>query len=252
MQNKSLVKTTNSVAELAHNDKFNAHLSELLKDRAPQFVTSVLSLTNANPSLAKCDGNLVFKECLKAASMDLPIDPNLGFAYVIPYGNVPQFQMGYKGFIQLAMRSGQYENIGVREVYEKELVGVDEFTGEPNIKFLPESERGTEIAGYMAFFITIQGFKKRLYMSESELQGHGKRYSKSFNRSDGIWATQPEAMRKKTVIKLLLSRWGILSTELQQAIRDDQSSSDGYVDNKPVLDITEAEVGDSEEDRKVQ
>lgn len=239
-----------TVSQLAHSDKFNAHLQELLKDKAPQFITSVLSLTNSNPTLAQCDGNLVFKECLKAASMDLPIDPNLGFAYVIPYGNIPQFQVGYKGFIQLAMRSGQYENIGVRAVYEGELNGFDDFTGEVNIKFLPEGERGEKIVGYMAFFITIHGFKKRLYMSEKELQEHAKRYSKSFDKPTGIWNTQPEAMRKKTVVKLLLSRWGILSTELQQAIRDDQSSSEGYIDNKPVLEITEAEMGDSEEDRK--
>lgn len=252
MDNKAVanVKKQTTVAELAHNEKFNSHVGEILKEKAPQFITSVLSLTNSSPALAKCDGNAVFKECMKAAALDLPVDPNLGLAYVIPYGNSPMLQIGYKGFIQLAMRSGKYENIGAREVYKNELQGFDEFTGERVIKFLPEDERGDEVVGYMAFFVTTDGFKKRLYMSNKELEAHGRKYSKSYNRADGIWKTQPEAMRMKTVIKLLLSRWGILSTQMAQAIKDDQTSDDEYIDRKPDIEITNAEMGDSEEDRK--
>lgn len=259
MTNEIAVKPKVTIAQLAHDEGFSKHLQDLLGKRAPQFITSVLTLANANVDLNQCKPKEVFSTCLKAASLDLPLDQNLGFAYVLPYkdwktGEVhPQFQMGYKGFIQLAMRSGEYETIGVREVYENELQGYDEFTGEETIKFLQDDERGEKVIGYVAYFITLKGFRKRLYMSQADLDAHGAKYSKSYNKSNGIWKTEPDAMKKKTVLKLLLSRWGILSTQLQQAIADDQADSEGnYIDRKPVIEITDAEMGESEEDRNGQ
>lgn len=257
MTNEVSVKPKQTIAALAHDETFANHLQELLGKRAPQFITSVLTLANSNVDLNQCDPKEVFSTCLKSASLDLPLDQNLGFAYVLPYKNyqtgkvTPQFQMGYKGFVQLAMRSGEYETIGVREVYENEFQGYDEFTGEEIIKFLPKVERGEKIIGYVAYFITLKGFRKRLYMSQEDLDAHGAKYSKSYNKNNGIWKTEPDAMKKKTVLKLLLSRWGILSTQLQQAITDDQADSDGnYIDRKPTIEITDAEMGESEEERK--
>lgn len=255
-KNEVVVKPKQTIADLAHDETYTNRLQELLGKRAPQFITSVLTLVNSNVDLNQCDPKKVFSTCLKSASLDLPLDQNLGFAYVLPYKNsstgkvTPQFQMGYKGFIQLAMRSGEYENIGVREVYENELQGYDEFTGEELVRFMPDDTRGEKIIGYVAYFITRKGFRKRLYMSQESLNAHGAKYSKSYNKNNGIWKTEPDAMKKKTVLKLLLSRWGILSTQLQQAITDDQADSDGnYVDRKPTIEITEAELGESEEDR---
>lgn len=249
-----VVKPTLTISQLAHSEKFANHIQKLLGNRAQQFVTSVLTLANSYVDLQQCDPNKVFNECLKAATLDLPLDQNLGFAYVLPYKNwstnvvTPQFQMGYKGFVQLAMRSGEYETIGVREVYEKEFQGYDEFTGEEVIKFLPMAERGEKVIGYAAFFITLKGFKKRLYMSNEDLDKHGAKYSKSYNSKNGIWKTEPDAMKKKTVLKLLLSRWGILSTQLAHAIEIDQTSDDTYIDRKPVIDIDDAKLGERPED----
>lgn len=255
MTNEVTVRPALTISQLAHSEKFANHIQKLLGSRSQQFMTSVLTLANSYVDLQQCDPNKVFNECLKAATLDLPLDQNLGFAYVLPYkdwrtGTVrPQFQMGYKGFIQLAMRSGEYETIGVREVYSNEFQGYDVFTGEEIIKFLPVSERGKEVIGYASFFITLKGFRKRLYMSNEDLDKHGAKYSKSYNNKNGIWKTEPDAMKKKTVLKLLLSRWGILSTQLAHAIEIDQTSEDAYVDRKPTIEITDAEMGSSEEDR---
>ncbi len=251
------VKASLTLSQLVHSEKYMNRMRDLLGNRAQQFVTSILSLANSYTDLQQCDPNKVITECLKAAALDLPVDPNLGFAYVLPYRNwknnvvIPQFQMGYKGFIQLAMRSGEYETIGVKEVHDNELSGVDEYTGEEIIKFLPESERSEKIIGYAAYFITLKGFRKRLYMSNKDLDKHGAKYSKSYNSKNGIWKTEPDAMKKKTVLKLLLSRWGILSTQLAKAIEIDQTSEEQYVDRKPVIDIENAEMGQSEEDRNL-
>lgn len=249
------VKASLTLSQLVHSEKYMDRMRDLLGNRAQQFVTSILSLANSYTDLQQCDPNKVITECLKAAALDLPVDPNLGFAYVLPYKNwknnivMPQFQMGYKGFVQLAMRSDEYETIGVRDVRENELCGVDEYTGEEIIKFLPEGERSEKVVGYAAYFITLKGFRKRLYMSNTDLAKHGAKYSKSYNRENGVWKTEPDAMKKKTVLKLLLSRWGILSTQLAKAIEIDQTSEDAYIDRKPVIEITGAEMGESEEDR---
>ena len=232
-------------------------------DNAGNFTTSLLSVVNTNPVLQDCPPESVIKAAITAASMKLPIDPNLGFAYIIPYNNkvktketrtkpdgstfevtvetwqnVAQFQLGYKGFIQLAQRSGQFKRINSSDVREGEYLGTDRRSGEIEFDFIQDDkERNSKkVIGYLGYFRLNNGFEKELYMTIEELQAHAKKYSKNYAKyGTGLWKDQFDVMAKKTVLKLLISKYGALSTSLQQAIRADQASIDGdgynYVDN---------------------
>lgn len=133
----------------------------------------------------------------EAATLDLPINPNLGFAYVVPYGNQAQFQMGWRGFVQLAMRSGQYKTINVNEIYE-EIKKSNRFTGEYEF-----GERSSDkIVGYMAYFSLINGFEKFLYMSKEDFRKNTEgSFLQTYKRGTGIWSTDFDSMAKKTVLK---------------------------------------------------
>jgi len=222
----------------------NAEVSKFLannfgdKERKA-FVSNVIALTEADPKLQKCDPGSLMKCAMNATALNLPLNKNLGYAYIVPYNNVPQFQMGYKGFIQLAIRTGQYKTINACEVREGEIKR-NKFTGA--IEFLEEKEEG-KIVGYLAFIELLNGFQQSLYMSTKEVQAHAKKYSKVFARyGNGLWKDEFHLMAKKTVLKLLLNRYGVLSTEMQNAIQIDQADSEGnYIDN-PTSRQVEVEV----------
>lgn len=220
-----------------------SRIESLLGNRSSEFTTSLMSLVNSNPVLQDCPPDSVIKAAITSAAMNLPINPNLGFAYIIPYKNnksggyEAQFQMGYKGFIQLAQRSGQFKRINATDVREGELLGVNRLSGELNIEWIEnEKERNAKpVVGYIGYFKLLNGFEKELYMTVEELQSHGKKYSQSFKRGYGLWADEFDTMAKKTVLKLLISKYGALTTNLQEAILADQSAvgEDGYnyIDN---------------------
>ena len=211
-----------TVAQYLNNDSIKKYLEGVLHERAGQFITSLVSLSNITPGLEKCDPKSLLNCGLKATSLNLPLDNNLGFAYAIPYGNQAQFQMGYKGFIQLAQRTGQYKRINVIDVREGELKKWDEFAEDLKIEMLPEKERQkAKVIGYAGMFELANGFKKVKYWPAEKVETHGKRFSKTFK--NGPWQTDFEAMAKKTVIKELLSKWGPLSTEISEAVKFDQS-----------------------------
>lgn len=248
-------------------NKFN----EVLGNKAPQFMTSITNAIGGNASLQKCDANSIMSSALVAATYDLPIDSNLGFSALVPYWDSKnkifkaQFQMMYKGFVQLAIRSGAYENMNVSEVYEDELVSYNPITGELQLvkdfsQCIQRKEgKKDKIVGYYAWFRLLTGFKKELYMTTEECRNHAIQYSASYkkdlekNWTSSKWSTDFEAMAKKTVLKLLLSRWGVLSVEMQRAIQDDQKvfdedGNESYADNEPVKEdivdpfATESEV----------
>lgn len=159
-----------------------------------------------------------------AASLDLPINQNLGFAYIIPYGNEAQFQMGYKGYIQLAMRTGQYQTINAAEVYEGEIVKQNRFTGEYEFG----EKTSDKIVGYIAYFKLVNGFEKYLYMSIEEMQAHAKKFSKNYKGGTDKWGiTDFHSMAIKTVLKRLISKYGILSIEMQGQPMVDAITNDG-------------------------
>lgn len=249
--------TTNklSLAQYVKQDVVTTRLNELLGKRAPQFVTSLVSAVNANSMLSTCAPESILTAALTAASMDLPINPNLGFAYLIPYknksGEVCQFQMGYKGFIQLAQRSGYYETINATDVREGEIIAKDRLSGEIEFNWLEdEDERSkAKVIGYVAYFKLLSGFKKTFYMSAEELKSHATKYSKNYAKyNSGLWADNFDAMAKKTVLKLLISKFGPLNTQLEDAIQKDQTVDGEYADSPNKVEVVDAELGNSEDD----
>lgn len=242
----SVVKT------LCEKDDVKKRFQDILGKKANQFLASITSLVSSSTNFNDVDPNTIMSGAIVAATLDLPINPNLGFAYIIPYnspdGKKAQFQMGYKGFLQLALRSGQFKTINATEVYEGELVGLNRLTGEIS---LDESKKKTQkVVGYAAYFRLVNGFEKTLYMSVEDIQRHGKRFSKSYDKENGLWKKDFHSMAMKTVIKLLLSKYGILSVDMQRAVEVDQGvikedSTVEYVDAVDTSDDgTSAESGD--------
>ena len=227
------------------NESVKKNLREMLGQKAQGFATSVLSVVNNNKLLQNADPKTIYSSAMVAASLDLPINPNLGFAAIVPYGGSAQFQIMVRGLTQLAIRSGQYAKITNCDVHEGELVKADPFTDE--YIFDTTKRISDNVIGYMAYFKTIGGFEKYMYMTKEEAMAHGKRYSKSFGR--GVWTTDPDAMGRKTVLKLLLSRFGILSIELQRAIKFDQAVVKGDFTNVDEIDDAEVEYVDNPNDK---
>lgn len=198
-------------------ERFESMLGE---KRAAAFMSSIISAVSGNAYLKKCDPMSVVSSAAIAASMDLPINPSLGFAHIVPYKDVAQFQMGWKGFVQLALRSGQYQTINVTTVKDGQLVDHDPFTG--LMKFQKEA-KSENIIGYLLYYRLLNGFEKYFYMTREEMEVHAKRYSASYKRNSGQWVENFDAMGMKTVAKLGLSKYGVLSVEMQRAIEADQA-----------------------------
>ena len=199
-----------------------ARLEEVLKDRAPQFSASILSLVNAKAELQRCAPDSIVGAAMIAASLDLPINPNLGFAHIVPYKGRAQFQMGYKGFVQLGMRTGQYRYLNACPVCEGELVEYNKLSGRVVID---ESKKTAEtVVGYAAYFQMLNGFEHAIYWTDEQVWAHAKRFSQAVraNKTDSPWFTDRAAMSCKTVVKSLLSKWGLLSVEMMRAIDVDQ------------------------------
>lgn len=228
-----------SIGQYIAQEGVKKAMSDILGDRTPQFVTSVVSLVNTNAKLQECDKQSLFNACLTAAALDLPINQNLGFAYVIPYndrklGMVAQFQMGYKGFIQLAQRSGQVQTINSTDVREGEIKNHDLLTGEIEFDWITENRETKPIIGFVAYFKLLSGFKKSLYMSAIDIKKHGVKYSQTAKKGYGLWVDDFNAMAKKTVTKLLLAKFAPLNASLMQAVVNDQAvikDDITYIDN---------------------
>lgn len=218
--------------------------AELLGKRATSFITSVLQIAAQNSLLAKADPASIYQAAAVAATLDLPLNQNLGFAYIVPYNQkykdeqglwqtkqVAQFQMGYKGFIQLAQRSGQFKSIYSTPVYEGQIVEENPLDG---YVFDFSKKTTDKIVGYAAKFKLLNGFESTWYMTTEQLKIHGGKYSKSFNNDKGLWNTDFDAMANKTVIKLLLSKFAPLSVDMQRAVITDQS----VINNAETIDVT--------------
>lgn len=215
------------------------NLRAMLGMKAQGFATSVLSVVTNSNLLRNADARSIYSSAMVAASLDLPINPNLGFAAIVPYGNKAQFQIMTRGLLQLAIRSGQYAKITNAVVHKGELVKYDPFKDE--YEFDASKRESDEVIGYVAYFRLNSGYEKYYYMSKDEAMAHGKKYSKSFKT--GVWNTDPEAMCLKTVLKLLLSKYGILSIEMQRAIKFDQGVvKNDFTQISDVRDIDDAEV----------
>lgn len=231
------------------------NIKNTLGDKASQFIASTASLVNSDSNLAKCDRNSILSSCLVAASLSLPVNKNLGFAYIIPYGNKAQFQMGYKGFVQLAMRSGQFAKLNVTDVREGEVIKHDRLTGDIEFKWVEENRESIDVVGYVAYMQLTNGFSKQLYMTKKELLSHANKYSQSYkknSRNMNLWRDDFNSMASKTVVKLLLSRFAPMNIEMQKAIEFDQAVIENgkpeYVDNQV---LTAEEVGEERERERI-
>lgn len=233
-----------------NKDNVKRKFEELLGKRAPAFIASVLQITQSNDKLATVDPLSVFNAAAIAATMDLPLNQNLGFAYIVPYNEkqtngsykqVAQFQMGYRGFIQLAQRSGQFKTISASPIYQGQIVSNNPLSG---IEFDFSKKESELIVGYAAYFKLLNGFEKTLYMSADELKKHGLRFSQTYKKGFGLWKDDFDGMAIKTVIKLLLSKYAPLSIEMQTAVIADQSiikdadtTEVTYPDNTDYVDV---------------
>jgi len=231
----------------AMNDKvIQAQIRRSLKDGSGAFMASMIDLFTSEKTLQDCDPAKVVAECVKAAALNLPLVKSLGFAYVVPYKNVPTFIIGYKGVLQLAQRTKQYQTINADVVYEGELVGFDKLRGMIDLSGERKSDK---VIGYFAYFKTIYGFEKVLYMTKEEAQEWGKKYSKTFSSSYSPWQTEFDKMALKTVLLRLIRTYGIMSTELADAItQDTQETVSREIEqnaNSVTIDI-QAEVVDTE------
>lgn len=184
------------------------------------FVMSVLNLYTGDTLLQNCDPNLCLAECMKAAALSLPVAKQFGYCYIIPYSNKPQFQMGYKGWLQLAIRSGAYKSITADAVYEGEVPKFNRVTDEFSIDGEPTSEN---VIGYFARFELNSGFHKAIYWPKEKVIAHAKRYSQAYKsgKKDSPWFTAPDSMGCKTVLMQILTRYGVMSSAMQTALQQD-------------------------------
>lgn len=249
-----------SITEYLKKDTVVNNISSVLKDRTPQFITSVVSLVNTNEKLAIADRRSLLNACLVSAALDLPINQNLGYAYIIPYRDsktgitFAQFQMGYKGFVQLALRSKQFQTLNVTDIREGEIKEFDRLSGEIKFDWADENEREKlKIIGFIAYFRLLNGFSKQLYMTVEELKKHGVRFSQTYKKGFGMWKDDFDAMAKKTVLKLLISKFAPMTTEMTKATEADQAlvKDDGfeYIDNKKQ---TSEDVAEEKERKRIK
>lgn len=220
------------------NNKTQEYLESVLGERKGSFVNNLTALVANNASLQVCEPYTVMFAAMKATALDLPLDNSLGFAYVIPYKDnkkgitVAQFQIGYKGFVQLSLRTNQFALIPhATDVRKGEFVGCNRLTGEYEFKFVEDDEerQKLEVIGYVSYFKLLNGASSTLYMTKAEMEAHAMRYSQTYRsnneyiRRSSKWTTDFDKMALKTVLKLNLSKNAPLSVELADAIQADQS-----------------------------
>lgn len=233
--------------------------------RSAKFIAAISSAVATNPGLQECDAGSILSGALLGEALNLSPSPQLGQYYLVPFDQKKynektkkyevifkkaQFQLGYKGYIQLAIRSGQYKDIDVIEVREGEYLGRNKITGKHQFEFIEdEVERENKpIIGYMAYFEYLNGFYKNLYWSKEKMQKHALEYSQAYasdvkkGTNYSFWSKDFDGMAFKTMLRQLISKWGIMSIDMQEALTKDMSviKEDGtcdYVDNQPIVSV---------------
>lgn len=231
--------TPQSVKDFLALPAYKARFGEVLGARAPQFMASLVAISSQS-NLANCEPRSVIASAMVAATLDLPIEKSLGFAHVVPYGNVAQFQMAAKGYVQLALRSAQYQRMNAKPVNAEAFGGYDE-VGEPRIlwEFLDETK---PVIGYVVAWKLVNGFTKIAYWPKTKVEAHAMQFSQAYKKKkmDSPWFTNFDKMALKTVVMNELRAWGILSVQMQTALKHDMASQKDvdaepeYVDGETV------------------
>jgi recombination protein RecT len=237
MSNTNAIQKAKDIKTFLNNPAIQKKMYELVDKNTASFATSIMQIVNNNEMLLNADPLSIFNAACMAATLNLPINNSFGFAYIVPYHNKKtgrvdaQFQLGYKGLIQLAQRSAQFERLVSLPVYKAQLAEKDLING---FKFdwEVEPDENEKPIGFYAYFKLINGFNAELYMTTSQIDKHAKRYSQSFKKGYGVWADNYEQMALKTVTKLLLSKYAPLSIELQKAVLSDQSVIQDVTEDK--------------------
>ena len=216
--------------------------------KAASFVSSVISVANGNNMLRNCNPMTVLGSAMVAATLDLPVVPTLGLAYIVPYKGQCQFQLGYKGLIELAERSGQFKNIIDEVVYEGQLVRKNKFTGE--YEFDEDAKTSDKVIGYMARMDLINGFSKTIFWTKEEVEAHATKFSQAFRAKRGTpWVSDFDAMARKTVLKALFAKYAPKSVAIQNAIKFDQAvvkPNDSLTDEDVQIDSYDVQYQDNE------
>lgn len=239
---------TGGIKSFLNSPAVKKRFEEVLDKRAPQFISSVVNLVNSDKNLMQADPMSVISSCMVAATLDLPVDKNLGYAWIVPYRNrsgvqIAQFQMGYKGYIQLALRTGKYKAINAVPIHEGELIKWNPLTEELEIDF--EERKSDAIIGYAGYFELVNGFRKAVYWTKDQIEAHRKKFSKS----DFGWKNDYDAMALKTVLRNMLSKWGILSIEMQDAyVKDIDTRVENAGDDDSFIDAQYEVLDDEDED----
>ena len=242
--------TQQSLKNLMESGVVLKKLNDVLgsEKKAASFVSSVISVANGNPQLRNANPMTILGSAMVAATLDLPIVPTLGLAYIVPYKGQCQFQLGYKGLIELAERSGQFRNIIDEVVYEGQLVKKNKFTGE--YVFDEDAKTSDKVVGYMARMDLVNGFSKTIFWTKEEVEKHAGRFSQAFRSGyTSPWKTDFDAMARKTVLKALFAKYAPKSIALQQAIKFDQGvvkPSEVLDDGDLVIDSFDVEYVDNE------
>ena len=250
-QEQRQLSPVNQMKNLLANQGMQNLFADALKDNKDRFIASIIDLYNGDNHLQNCDPKEVAMEALKAATLNLPINKSLGYAYIVPFKNkgklTPQFQIGYKGYIQMAQRSGQYKALNAGIMYEGMEIKKDYLKGTFEIVGEPKSDKAI---GYFAYFQLLNGYEKALFMSKEDITNHAKRYSQSFGSDYSPWKNQFDEMAQKTVLRRLLTKYGVLSTEFQEAAkREEDLEVLRATENNAMLEmpVEEDEVIEAEE-----
>ena len=268
--NNSLAKANQRLGISAYltNDAVKNQINNVIGGKDGQrFISSIVSAVNNNPALQECTNQSILSGALLGESLKLSPSPQLGQYYLVPFndrerGKVAQFQLGYKGYIQLAIRSGQYKKLNVLAIKEGELIKYDPLEEEIEVNLI-EDEEAREKAptiGYYAFFEYTNGFKKSLYWSKAKMEAHALKYSKGYQAKKGFtfWEKDFDAMAYKTMLRQIISKWGIMSIEMQNAIDADMAviNEDGtknYVETEEsVMDVSPVTVEEVKEAPKAE
>ena len=232
-----------NLQQLLNSESIKRRFGELLDNSSASFISSILTIVRSNSKLQECSPNSILAAAGIAAALKLPINPSLGFAYIVPYKGQAQFQLGWRGYVQLAMRTNQYKTLNAGAVCEGQIQEIDFVTGE----IVRGEKISDKVVGYVAYMELLNGFNKVFYMSVEELEEHAQKYSQSYaydlrsGKKSSVWTTNFDAMAKKTVLKLLLNKFGIISIDQQsldliKALQADQAviTEDGfrYIDNE--------------------
>lgn len=250
----SLVKTQKQTfSAFLSTDAMKKKINEMVGgEKGQQFITAIISAVSTNPQLAECDHSTILSAALVGQALNLSPSPQLGQYYMVPFNDnkrgckVAQFQIGYKGYIQLAIRSGYYKKLNVLAIKEGELVKYDALNEDIEVKLIEDEEEREKAPtiGYYAMFEYLNGFRKTLYWTKKHMEAHAEKYSMGYKAHKGytFWEKDFDGMAYKTMLRQLISKWGIMSVDMQKAMESDMAEikEDGtyeYVDNE--YEVTE-------------